>query len=123
MNFNFNVDHLRFTLLIKSPSVSSWCTQICCGCHLISFRVIRLNVLPEICKPLLLRYFNFEPSFKLRWCRVRDLFGLQIPVTTGGFEARISSIQSSYLTQCAIWPSGLGHYFVCKRFAVQTLKL
>ena len=29
-----------------------------------------------------LRYFNFEPSFKLRWCRARDLFGSQIPVTT-----------------------------------------
>ena len=25
-------------------------------------------------------------SFKLRWCRARDLFGSQIPLTTGGFE-------------------------------------
>ena len=66
----------------------------------------------------LLRYFNFEPSFKLRWCHARDLFGSQIPVTTGGFELRISCIRSSYLT---LWPSGLGNYFVCKRFAVQTL--
>ena len=33
----------------------------------------------------MLRYFNFEPSFKLRWCCARDLFGSQIPVTTGGF--------------------------------------
>ena len=24
---------------------------------------------------LMLRYFNSEPSFKLRWCRARDLFG------------------------------------------------
>ena len=56
----------------------------------------------------MLRYFNFEPSFKLRWCRARDLFGSQIPVTTGGFELQISSIQRS-------------HYFVCKRFVVQTL--
>ena len=32
------------------------------------------------------RYFNFKPSFKLRWCRARDLLGSQIPVTTGGFE-------------------------------------
>ena len=23
----------------------------------------------------MLRYSNFEPSFKLRWCRARDLFG------------------------------------------------
>ena len=45
-----------------------------------------------------LRYFNFEPSFKLQWCRAQDLFGLQIPVTTGGFELRISCIQNSYLT-------------------------
>ena len=43
-------------------------------------------------------YLNFEPSFKLRWCRAQDLFGSQIPVTTEGFELRISSIESSYLT-------------------------
>ena len=34
---------------------------------------------------LMLRYFNFEPSFKLRGDRARDLFESQIPVTTGGF--------------------------------------
>ena len=45
-----------------------------------------------------LRYFNFEPSFKLRWYRARDLLGSQIPVTTGGFELRISCTRSSYLT-------------------------
>ena len=55
-----------------------------------------------------LRYFNFEPSFKLRWCRARDLFGSQIPVTTGGFELRISCIQSRYLTHYAIRPNRLG---------------
>ena len=26
----------------------------------------------------MLRYFNFEPSFELRWRRARDLFGSQI---------------------------------------------
>ena len=52
----------------------------------------------EVTRTTMLRYFNFEPSFKLRWCRARDLFGSQIPVTTGGFELRISCIQSSYLT-------------------------
>ena len=31
----------------------------------------------------MLRYFNFDPSFKLRWCLARDLFGTQILVTTG----------------------------------------
>ena len=35
------------------------------------------------------RYFNFEPSLKLRWCRARDLFGSQIPATTRGFEPRL----------------------------------
>ena len=41
----------------------------------------------------MLRYFNFEPSLKLRWCRAQDLFGSQIPVTTGRFELRISCIK------------------------------
>ena len=68
-----------------------------------------------------MRYFNFEPSFKLRWYRAQDLLGSQIPVTTGGFELRISCIRSSYLTHLALSPSGLGNYFICKRFAVQTL--
>ena len=57
-------------------------------------------------------------SAKMRWCRARELFGSQIPVTTGWFEMRISCIRSSYLT---LWSSGLDNYFVCKRFAVQTL--
>ena len=34
----------------------------------------------------------------LRWYCARDLFGSQIPVTTGEFELRISCIRSSYLT-------------------------
>ena len=46
---------------------------------------------------VVLRYFIFEPSLKLRWCRARDLFGSQVPVTIGGFELRISCIQSCYL--------------------------
>ena len=29
---------------------------------------------------------------KLRWCRARNLFGSQIPVTIGEFELRISYI-------------------------------
>ena len=32
----------------------------------------------------MLRYFNFEPSFKLRWCHAQNLFGSEIPATTGG---------------------------------------
>ena len=34
----------------------------------------------------------------LRWCRNRDLFESQIPVTTGEFELGITCIRSSYLT-------------------------
>ena len=34
----------------------------------------------------------------LRWCHARDILGSQIPVTTGGFELRISYIRNSYLT-------------------------
>ena len=45
-----------------------------------------------------LRYYNFEPCFKLRWCRARNLFESQVPVTTGGFKLRISCMWSSYLT-------------------------
>ena len=42
---------------------------------------------------------TFEVSkLKVRWCRARDLFASQIPVTTGGFELRISCIRSHYLT-------------------------
>ena len=41
---------------------------------------------------------------KLRWCRAQDLFRSQIPATTGGFELRISCIQSSYLTHQARKP-------------------
>ena len=40
---------------------------------------------------------NFIIVYFLRWCRARDLFGSQIPVTTGGFELRITCIRSSYL--------------------------
>ena len=45
----------------------------------------------------MLRYFNFEPSFKFRWYYAHDLFGSRIPVTTRGFGLRISCIRSSYL--------------------------
>ena len=48
---------------------------------------IFLNIIQNyICIKELLRYFNFEPSFKMRLCRARDLFVSQIPVTTGGFD-------------------------------------
>ena len=40
---------------------------------------------------LKLRYSNFEPSLKLRWCRAQDLLGSQIPVTTRGFDLRTVS--------------------------------
>ena len=52
----------------------------------------------------MLRYFNVEPSFKQQWYRTRDLFGSQIPVTTGGFEQRISYLKSiCYLIKWSIY--------------------
>ena len=60
----------------------------------------------------MLRYFNFEPSLKLQWCRAQDLFGSQISVTTGEFERRISSILCSYLTNQAIRLKKLGGFGV-----------
>ena len=44
-------------------------------------------------------------------------------MTTGGFELRISCIQVLQIHPAyyALWPSGLGNYFVSKRFTVQTL--
>ena len=96
-----------------------WCIrcqlQICLAKHLFSWPNFNFE-------------FNFEPSLKLRWFRPRDLFGSQIPVTTGRFELPIFSMRNSYLTQYAIsyqdWTlrtSGLLNYFECKRFTVQTL--
>ena len=43
--------------------------------------------------------YLIDPTFRnikrLRWCRARDLLGLQIPVIAGGFELRISCIRRS----------------------------
>ena len=44
---------------------------------------------------ILSRYFKFEPGFKVRWCRTRNLG-----------RARDLTYQNS-------WPSGLGNYFIC----------
>ena len=38
-----------------------------------------------------MRYFNFEPSFKLLWCRARDLFGSQILVIASDMQEIHSS--------------------------------
>ena len=59
----------------------------------------------------------------LWWCHAQELFGLQIPVTSGGFELEIYCIQSSYLTHLAIRSNRLGGFREpeWKRFAVQTL--
>ena len=51
-------------------------------------------------------YFNFEPSFKLRWCRAQDLFGLQTPVATGGFVLVITCLREKfgiYLLSLHFW--------------------
>ena len=61
----------------------------------------------------------------LWWCHVRELFGSQIPVTTGGFELWISCIRRSYLTHKAIRSNRLGGFRVpeWKIIVVQTLLL
>ena len=45
------------------------------------------------------RYFNFEPSLKLWWCRARDFDGSQILVTSGGVQgfSKFSSFEISKL--------------------------
>ena len=55
------------------------------------------------------------------WCHAQELFGSQIPVTTGGFELWISCIRTSYLTHEALRSNRLGGFRVpeCKRFAVK----
>ena len=60
----------------------------------------------------MLRYFNFEPSFKLRWYRAPDFLVSQIPVTIGEFEWRIFCIRSSYLTYYVIRSKRLGGFGV-----------
>ena len=64
---------------------------------------LREVLLASLKSDVKLRYFNFEPSLKLRWCRARDLFGSQIPVTTGGFELRANLLHTKSL------PNPLGH--------------
>ena len=68
----------------------------------------------------MLRYLNFEPSFKLRWCRTRDSFESQIPVTNSCRKVANSGTrnQPKLLGFMAWWVS---NYFICKRFEVQTL--
>ena len=52
----------------------------------------------RICLNVLYAKKEKNISCLLRWYHARDLFGSQIPVTTRGFELRISCIRSSYLT-------------------------
>ena len=44
-----------------------------------------------------LRYFNFQPSFKVRCCHARVFYRSQIPLSTGGSEQQTSLIQCGYL--------------------------
>ena len=59
-------------------------------------------------------YFNFEPNFKLWWCRAQNFNRSQIPVTTGRFELRTSYTQRICLTHLAIgpWPNWLSNWTV-----------
>ena len=45
-------------------------------------------------------FLKNQLSSLLRWCRAREIIGSQIPVTTVGFELRIS---------CMPLPNPLGH--------------
>ena len=63
----------------------------------------------------ILIYFNFRPSFKLRWRHARDLYGSQIPVTTRGFGMRTFCVRCTYVTH------KLGNQIFYKSFTVQTL--
>ena len=92
--------------------VCEW--SVCCVCL---FKMLSLL------QWFMLKYFNSESSFKLRWCCARDLSGSQISVTTGGSELQISCIRSSYLTHQAIRPDDLlGQVATLyARFAVQTI--
>ena len=46
----------------------------------------------------MLKYFNFEPSFQLWWCRAGNSFESTIYVALTGLELRISCKRSSYLS-------------------------
>ena len=63
--------------LSKNICMCTVCVSVCCVCL---FKILSLL------QWFMLKYFNSEPSFKLRWCCARDLFGSQIPVTTEGLN-------------------------------------
>ena len=56
----------------------------------------------------MLRCFNFEPSFIVRWCRARDLFRPQIPVTAGRFElgSKLKYLKTQISYCCKVVNSG-----------------
>ena len=83
----------------QTPTETSPCGTILYVSKRLSYQLrndLKLYIQEKLNKRFL-RYFNFNPSFKLRWCCAWDLFGSQIPVTTGGFELWISCIPSGYL--------------------------
>ena len=51
----------------------------------ISFLYLSCRKLSEVFHPKINKAINI--SLLLRWCRARDLFGSQIPVTAGGFPS------------------------------------
>ena len=77
------------TLYVQLPPWFAISNSTLKGNHLkkiLTFIEILENFIQLKMDVVILRYFNFEPSFKLRWCCAQDLFGSQMPVTTGGFE-------------------------------------
>ena len=77
--------------------ISKTCFQLAEVFHELSFKCCFLYLV-DLCPCLALGLFILDLC-DLRCCHAQDLFGSQIPVTTGGFELQISCIQSSYLTQ------------------------
>ena len=66
----------------------------------------------------LLRYFNFEPSFKLHWCVLQIYLDHKLQWPQGSLNWKSLAYE---IFNNPLWPSGLGNNFICKRFAVQTL--
>ena len=99
---NINIFKNRDDLSINSEAIESLSIEITHNeSKNIIFNVVYrlLDVDIDVCENYFKNIF-FEDNvirknILLRWCRVQDLFGSQILVTTGVFELQISCIRSS----------------------------
>ena len=83
-------DLFRSQITITAGGFELWifCIQSSCLTHeairanrLGGFEVPKFANLRKESSWSMLRYFNYEPNFRLRWYRADDLFGSQIPMT------------------------------------------